>query len=93
MVRNEARQFSFRLRGGKKEEVWGSGGIARPVRCLNCFVTRAATVHDNYWVNTDYVAPRLIILRNPEAVPIAATLERYTPPAPRRNPGESVGRK
>lgn len=32
-----------------------------------------AALHDNYRVNTDYAAPRLIILRNPEPVPTAAT--------------------
>ena len=54
-------------------------GTTRVVRCLNCSVTHVAALHDNYWVNSDYAAPRLIILRNPEAVPTAATLGFYTP--------------
>lgn len=54
-------------------------GSARTVRCLNYSVTRVATLHDNYWVNTDYAEPWLIILRNLQTVLTAATLGFYTP--------------
>lgn len=54
-------------------------GSTRTVRCLNYSVTRVATLHDNYWVNTDYAEPWLIILRNLQTVLTAATLGFYTP--------------